>query len=297
MNAVPEIQDERLGELTPELIALAKGFNAQDLQLFYEIAVRARRDLPVIPNRRYALEMAMLRMIAFGIQSGESIVAQPKQARRVSNDAIPAAVKQPTAVVPEQKVTEETVLPSAVSEVEVPSVVASAADQIVQPEGMVSENVVKEDSAQSIPVATPGSEQLTGDINTDNWDAVIPRLKLVGMSQALASHSTIVSLEDDTLTLAMAASDSTYLTETSQKNLTQSLSAYLQREMKLIFTSIEEVLDSPAEKAKREQLARKHQADSSIHSDPVVESLTATFNATIIPGSIAPDSETEGDSQ
>ncbi len=290
LNAVPEIQDERLGELTPELIALAKDFNAQDLQLFYEIAVRARRDLPVIPNRRYALEMTMLRMLAFGIQPGETVVEQPKQVRRTSSDAVPAPVNASTAVTPEKKVVEQAVPSSTSSQVEVSPVAAATA---VQPDSSASENVVKENTV----LASPVPEQLTGEINVNNWGDVIPRLKLVGMSQALASHSTIVSLEDDKLTLAMAASDSTYLTETSQKNLTQSVSAYLQKEIKLNFTSIEEVPDSPAEQAKRAQLAREHQADSSIHSDPVVESLTSTFNATIIPGSITPDGETEGDNQ
>jgi len=295
LNAVPEIQDERLGELTPELIALAKDFNAQDLQLFYEIAVRARRDLPVIPNRRYALEMTMLRMLAFGIQPVETVLEQPKQARRASSDAVPAPINTSTSAAPEQKVVEQAVPASALSQVEAPSVAdaVATADEPVQPDSLVSENAVKEDPTTASPV----SEQLTGEINVNNWGEVIPRLKLVGMSQALASHSTIVSLEDDKLTLAMAASDSTYLTETSQKNLTKSLSAYLQKEIKLNFTAIEEVPDSPAEQAKRAQLAREHQADSSIQSDPVVESLTSTFNATIIPGSIKPDGETEGDNQ
>ncbi len=301
LNAIPEIQDERLGELTPELIALAKDFNAQDLQLFYEIAVRARRDLPVIPNRRYGLEMAMLRMLAFGIQSGDAVVEQPKKARRVVNDAVPAPAKKPAPAATAEKVIHETPAPVATPEVQTQAVEVAPATRAdnVQPEPEPTPNAVKEDPVQTsaTPQPEPEPEQLMGEINMNNWAEVIPRLKLVGMSQALASHSTIASLEDNKLTLAMAASDSTYLTETSQKNLTQSLSAYLQKEIMLIFTTIEEVPDSPAEKAKRAKLAREHQADSSIHSDPVIESLTSTFNATIIPGSITPDGETEGDSQ
>lgn len=297
LNAIPEIQDERLGELTPELIELAKAFTPQDLQLFYEIAVRARRDLPVIPNRRYALEMAMLRMLAFGLQSVDqpANVSQPKRVKQASSQAVPLPEKKPREKPSDQSSSSVVARASLVEQeqqYQQPSNIEQASSEVKEPRPTVSdaeqENSVPEHTQDEQPM-----ERLV--LDATNWSAIIKQLKLVGMSQALASHSSLTSIEGNKVTLALAETDSTYLTEKSQQNLTEVLSDYLGNEIKLHFSSIDEVPDSPAEQARRKQLAREHQADSSIHSDPVIESLAATFNAKIIPGSITPDVETEGD--
>ncbi len=48
-----------------EVSEIARVMAPEDIQLYYEIAVRARRDLPLIPDPRNGLEMALLRMLAF----------------------------------------------------------------------------------------------------------------------------------------------------------------------------------------------------------------------------------------
>ena len=53
-----------------ELSGIAAKMSPEDIQLYYEIAVRARRDLSLIPDPRHALEMALLRMLAFRPASG-----------------------------------------------------------------------------------------------------------------------------------------------------------------------------------------------------------------------------------
>ena len=53
-----EGEDQRLAEL-------AALFTAEDLQLLYQIAITARRDLDYAPDARAGFEMALLRMLAF----------------------------------------------------------------------------------------------------------------------------------------------------------------------------------------------------------------------------------------
>ena len=48
-----------------ELAALAERLSAEDLQLFYQIAVMGRRDLALAPDPRSGTEMTLLRMLAF----------------------------------------------------------------------------------------------------------------------------------------------------------------------------------------------------------------------------------------
>lgn len=48
-----------------EIIQLAKRFTAEEVQLFYQIALIGRRDLPLAPRPQLGFEMVMLRMLAF----------------------------------------------------------------------------------------------------------------------------------------------------------------------------------------------------------------------------------------
>lgn len=48
-----------------QVMQLAKHFTAEDTQLYYQIALIGRRDLPLAPNPQLGFEMIMLRMLAF----------------------------------------------------------------------------------------------------------------------------------------------------------------------------------------------------------------------------------------
>ena len=48
-----------------ELEDLAPRFSNEDLQLFYQISIAGRRDLPIAPDPRSGAEMTLLRMLAF----------------------------------------------------------------------------------------------------------------------------------------------------------------------------------------------------------------------------------------
>ncbi|MEY1662245.1 DNA polymerase III subunit gamma/tau [Isoalcanivorax beigongshangi] len=61
--AVAQVVPER--ERDPAMAALAAAFQAEQVQLFYDVAVRGRRDLPDVPDPRAGLEMVLLRMLVF----------------------------------------------------------------------------------------------------------------------------------------------------------------------------------------------------------------------------------------
>lgn len=51
----------------------------EDLQLFYQIAIHAKRDLPLAPTHSIGFEMALLRMMAFRIESHTTSNVAPKK--------------------------------------------------------------------------------------------------------------------------------------------------------------------------------------------------------------------------
>jgi len=69
LQSVPNSVEPDATELE-QLQALADKVSAEDIQLWYQIGMHARRDMPFAPDPREAFDMAMLRMLAFSPQGG-----------------------------------------------------------------------------------------------------------------------------------------------------------------------------------------------------------------------------------
>ena len=71
------INDEK--QFSPELMGLANQFTAQDLQLYYQIAINGQKDMSLSPSEQIGLEMTLLRMITFhpNFEAGEKKTLNP----------------------------------------------------------------------------------------------------------------------------------------------------------------------------------------------------------------------------
>ena len=78
---VPDALDEAAMDVAA-VRSLAETLGPEDIQLYYQIALLARRDLPLAPDARAGFEMALLRMLAFrpaAATSGGEPPAVPKR--------------------------------------------------------------------------------------------------------------------------------------------------------------------------------------------------------------------------
>jgi DNA polymerase III subunit gamma/tau len=74
-----------------DLLALREAVSPEDLQLYYQIAIGGRRDLPWSPEPRLAFEMSVLRMLAFR-PAGEGEPQRPGPVRpAAAAETVPAA--------------------------------------------------------------------------------------------------------------------------------------------------------------------------------------------------------------
>ncbi len=83
--------DEDLAALAP----LASQLGAEDVQLYYQIALNGRRDLPVCRDPRMGFEMTLLRMLAFRLADGATEAragAPPPASRGAATGSPPAPV-------------------------------------------------------------------------------------------------------------------------------------------------------------------------------------------------------------
>jgi DNA polymerase-3 subunit gamma/tau len=58
-------------EVDVDVAAMAQRLSAADVQLYYQMALHGRRDLPLAPDPRSGFEMLLLRMLAFRLDDGE----------------------------------------------------------------------------------------------------------------------------------------------------------------------------------------------------------------------------------
>jgi len=91
LQALPDLRGED-EEHDAQLAALAARFTPEDLQLFYQISIMARRDLDFAPDARGGFEMALLRMLAFRPESvGEESPDERADSRPAPTGTAPAA--------------------------------------------------------------------------------------------------------------------------------------------------------------------------------------------------------------
>jgi DNA polymerase-3 subunit gamma/tau len=75
-QTVPAALDNSMGD-KQQVIGLAKQLCAEDVQLFYQVALHGRKDLPLVPDAREGLEMVLMRMLAFRPASAPPVKLNP----------------------------------------------------------------------------------------------------------------------------------------------------------------------------------------------------------------------------
>jgi len=90
------------GAEADSVVRMAGRFSADELQLFYQIALLGRRDLTLAPDEQTGFSMTMLRMLAFADSGKATSVAVPQAAPRQaavesSSSAAPVEVSAPRA--------------------------------------------------------------------------------------------------------------------------------------------------------------------------------------------------------
>lgn len=95
---VPEALDDYVSE-RETLMQYCEQVSSEDLQLFYQIALIGKRDLPLAPDLRSGLEMILLRMLSFRPAIAGAVKTSSAPANNVQASSAPAnqakAVKEP----------------------------------------------------------------------------------------------------------------------------------------------------------------------------------------------------------
>ncbi|OBS10384.1 DNA polymerase III subunit gamma/tau [Acidihalobacter prosperus] len=227
---------------------LAATLGAEDVQLYYQIALIGRRDLPLAADPRSGFEMVLLRMLAF----------RPATAETVPADASPRAAVSPR---PQAPATAE---PRAVyAPVSAPAP-AAAAD----------------------PPARASAEAAGGAAG--QWAARVAALGLRGLAGQLASHTSLMSAEAGHYRLAIERSSEHLCTEMARQRLIEALSEVDGRPVRVDIQVADSVGETPAVQAERAAASLQSEAEHSIETDEWIQGIRAQLGAKVVPGSVRP---------
>ena len=250
LNSDDVEQDEAIKELSQHI-------SQEDVQLYYQMGILGRKDLPVAPDPRSGFEMTLIRMLAFR----PAAVASPGtgDAGRTTNNAMKNQARGNKARAGEVKdnVSFQAEKPLATSKVT-----------------SIETNTTTQPNAESE--------------GTVNWQSIIDEMALVGLVKELAGHCTLKELSKEKVHLVLSPDKEHLLNQTQKERLSNALEILFGKGTQLKITVEEPEAETPAQKKAREEREKQQTAESSIKGDANVQAIEEIFGATLDEKSIRP---------
>ena len=287
-QVVPDAIDNAEGD-RDRLLQLAAAITPEDLQLYYQMALHGRRDLPLAVDARAGFEMTLLRMLAFrpadaGSPGGPVSSSSSSTGARGSGPAASgrsASAAPVTASLPRQPAPAASVQPAgplqspAVVAPPVPAATAAMPAPAISPEPVCTAPVVE-------PLLQASSDAAWTPARWAEW---VECSGLSGAAINLARNTVLVVDQDGRWTLQLSPRHQMLAGGQALPQLQHRLAGqFPQQPVQLLM--VEPSAETPAQRRQRELAARREQAERAVRDDPVVKALMSTFEAQLVPESL-----------
>ncbi|TCO82310.1 DNA polymerase III gamma subunit /DNA polymerase III tau subunit [Plasticicumulans lactativorans] len=298
-----------------EVVAgLAARMSPEDVQLYYQIGLHARRDLPLAPDPRGGFEMGLLRMLCFRPATEAAPVRRdetpppgagappgPTGGRRRGAAALSAALggrSESATVVAAERSTPATERIVAVPR---PDTRVPAGEPQAPTQGKEVVACTEAAPPPAPPVAVEPSvagggprapAPSTPAAAAVDWEALLAVLDLRGLTLELARHCSWGHRDGARVTLWLDPAMARARTPQAEERLEAALARHFGTSLRLQIDTSAAPLRTPAAEARRRADERQSAAERAFRDDPMVRTLLSTFEAKLRPGSITPlDSE------
>jgi DNA polymerase-3 subunit gamma/tau len=240
------IIDDLLSYLQKLAVAQSPDFKTEDIQLYYQILLLGKRDLPLAPDPKSGFIMILMRMIAF-IPATHT---EKKTEKSKPNEIKLQEIKT-------QEIKLEKTKPDKINPNEINS------EEIKPNETLVKNN--------------------KGNIN---WREIVSQLNLSGAAELLANNCVLNILEEEKIELQVGSSHGALLTPSAKIRLTEALQGYFKKSCQIIINVGKSLTETPFEQKTRESSEKINEAKATLLADKKVQYLMKTFSATLVNDSI-----------
>ncbi len=293
-QAIPEREtDETLREL-------AGSFQAEQVQLFYDVALRGRRDLQDAPEPRAGLEMILLRMVLFQpegvLVAGEGAAKKPPEPA-ASQHGSPARTPDGGGARAALEALENGASDASEKPSQTPPDAGAAAPAdsagpvaLAEPEPASEAEATPEQGPE--PEHKPEPAPMPDDDDPASWWAALTeRLPLEGVVRSLARSCVLVERDGDRWRMALDPGHQVLAEPERVRALEKGLCDYLGRGVRLEVHTDDNVGDTPDVLERRRREARRSEVVRLLRGDPVVRELVSRFDARLDEASIEPEPE------
>lgn len=265
-QAVPQAIDNSEGD-RERLLAIAQALTAEDLQLYYQMALHGRRDLPLAVDARSGFEMTLLRMLSFrpDTRSPSASPAGSSDAQKAGAAVSIAPSVQAAPVV--------TAAPVSIPE----PVIATVAAPVAAPTAHTP--------ASEAADAHPQSRLMAGDWSAEAWAQWVERSGLTGAPLNLARHTYLHQQPNSAWELLLAPQFQMLAGGQAFPPLQQALARDFPAQA-IHMSMVDPEVETPIQRRQRLLAARRAAAEGALRNDPVVKALESTFEARLIPESL-----------
>jgi DNA polymerase-3 subunit gamma/tau len=238
---------------------LAAAMPAEDLQLYYQVGLIGRRDLPLITDQRSGFAVTLVRMLAF---------------RPGSDRGAPAALTGAASATPGSARAAARAMPAAVA----------SSSSVAVPRRAAAEP----SAARS--VSAPGGLPLT----PDNWLRIVEELGLTGMARQLATNCALGGRQGAQVKLLLDTRSQSIRTRSNEEKLVAALTRYVGEPLRVqIELADTEAPSTPARERDRQADERLAAARATLEGDPNIQALRSQMGATIFAESVRPNQSEE----
>ncbi|MAD66803.1 MAG: DNA polymerase III subunit gamma/tau [Porticoccaceae bacterium] len=296
LQTVPEALDRGISHFD-ELANLAETVSREDVQLFYQICLLGRKDLPLAPEQRAGFEMVMLRAMAFRpaengrpvpLKSPPPEVEQPAKKLEpaptadVSHHSAGIAYKDPNESLDADATVEENKLKETLEALDIDLLNEEPAVEITNDDKveLLADNVTELDKSISADsqVCEGVNKVSLNEFLPSHWIEVRRQLKIGASLGEIASHCLFKARVDDVLQFIIDDQENSLFDASHQESLGVALSDYFDHPLTVSINSGVAKDETPRAANIRENNERKAAAVERLNADPSVMQFKQLFN-------------------
>ncbi len=266
---------------------------AETVQLYYQVALKAREDMAYAIDARSGLEMGLLRMLAFTPARAPAASGAGPDGNGDAADSAKAVKKKPVAN--EKAASQAASAPKAASPKETTVAVKSHRVPAAKKAPVPAAPVGSSEPAQSPAEASSSahgdldkSKISITELKPSSWINLFYQLDLDGITRSIAANFLLQEVSGKKLVFVMDESQSTVFNEEQQRRINQALNTYFSDEVSLQVGPGEINTETPAAWQQRMDKERLAEAIQTFENDATVKEIVERFSGAIETDSIEP---------
>ena len=279
LGAEPQAPYQRFGQR----------FSAEDLQLYYQIALMGGRDMALAPDPKIGFDMTLIRLASFEPQAaGEEADEPPASKSQPMARAEPAPAADPSASpaaapagnragaqprpVPPSARAPETIPPAPVPVRNEAPADPPAEATARAPIANVEPAVAAEDAGPQ-----PPAEARTGD--PGDWHEIVEAIRPTnGVTAMILDHSNLQERQAAQWVVLVEETHASLLNDTRRREIAELASTYAGRSVAVKFQLGKPAAEMPGERRRRQRQQQQGEAEAVLRQDANVQALLTEFD-------------------